>query len=41
MVVNDSENIFVTFVDTHLRHFMDNICLLQDGVYKEGPLMEK
>ena len=41
MIVNESENIFATFVDTYSRQFMDNIYLLQDGVYKDGPLMEK
>ena len=41
MLVNKSESIFVTFVDTHSRQFMNNICLLQDEVYEEGPLMEK
>ena len=41
MAVNESENTFATFVDIHSRQFMDNIRLLQDGVYKEGPLMEK
>ena len=30
MVVNESEKTFDTFVDTHSRQFMDNLCLLQD-----------
>ena len=41
MVVNESENVFATFMDKHSRKLMDNICLLQDGVYNEGMLMEK
>ena len=41
MAVNESENIFATFVDVRSRQFTDNLCLMQDGVYKEGPLMEK
>ena len=41
MAVNESENIFSIFVDTHSRQFMDNIYLLQNVVYKEGTLIEK
>ena len=41
MAVNEIERIFTIFVDTHSRQFIDNLFLLQDGVYSEGPLMEK
>ena len=29
MVIDESENVFATFLDTYLRQFMDNLYLLK------------
>ena len=41
MVINESKEMFAAFIDTHSKQLVDEMCLIQRGVYIEGPIMEK